>query len=441
MTRRFQPARAAALVLAAAAGAAALALVAPAQAAPGDLDPSFGHGGIESLKFPFDVAGPVDAALQPDGRLLVSMALAHAPGATQSFGLARLRADGGIDTDFARNGLAQARFTDFLNTPYAVTPTADGRIVVAGNAESADGTLSEFAVARFLANGQPDKSFGRGGRVTTNFVGVHPGGVSNIATAALALPDGCLLVGGGASQCADCTHRTALARYLADGALDPAFGDGGMVDVVAIAAPNSLALLSNGHLLALADSAIAEFDASGMLVTVASTTTGATIAAQRHVGNSTWLADGRFLAAGVAQGPFGRHDIDIQCSRFEPSGNPDVPFQRPVLDFVGAPSGPQPEAPQAIAAYDDGRFVVGGLAVPAAGETDFGVARLRADGSLDAAFGSGGTVTTVIDDRKGLQFSFVSALALQPDGRVLAAGLAGNHQGRTFLALARYLGN
>jgi uncharacterized delta-60 repeat protein len=444
MTCHSLLARAAARVrslVAGAAGVAALALAAPALGAPGDLDPSFGRGGIASLKFPFDVAGPIDAALQPDGRLLVSMALAHAPGATQSFGLTRLRADGRVDAAFGRNGLAQARFTDFLNMPYAVTPTADGRIVVAGNAESADGTLSEFAVARFRADGRPDKSFGRGGRVTTNFVGIHPGGVSNIATAVLALPDGRLLVGGGASQCADCTHRTALARYLSDGSLDPAFGDSGMVDVVAIEAPNALALLSNGHVLALDDTAIAEFDANGTLVTVASTTAGATIAAQRHVGNSTWLADGRFLVAGVAQGPFGRHDIDIQCSRFDPLGNFDVPFLRPVFDFVGAPGGPQPEAPQAIAAYDDGRFVVGGLAVPAAGRTDFGIARLRADGSLDAAFGRGGTVTTVFDDRKGLQFSFVSALALQPDGRVLAAGLAGNRQGRTFLALARYLGN
>ena len=79
--------------------------------------------------------------------------------------------------------------------------------------------------------------------------------------------------------------------------------------------------------------------------------------------------------------------------------------------------------------------------MPATGETDFGVARLRADGSLDTAFGNGGTVTTVIDDRAGLQFSFVSALALQADGRILAVGITGDHEGRTMLALARYLGD
>jgi uncharacterized delta-60 repeat protein len=424
------------------AACAALAVLAgPAHAAPGDLDASFGHGGIESLKFRSDVSGPMDVALRADGRILVSMALDNTPVATAAFAVARLLADGTLDTNFGHAGLAQATFTDFLNTPYAMALAADGRIVVAGNAESADGTVSEFAVARFLANGKLDRGFGQGGKVTTNFVGVHPGGVSNIATAVLPMPDGRLVVAGGASQCADCVHRTAIARYLAEGALDTTFGTNGLVDLPAIEAPNGLALLSNGHLLALNDTAVAEFDAAGVQVSVVSTTGGATIVAEHHTGNSGFLPDGRFLVAGVAQGPFGPHDVDIQCSRFLPVGNRDVPFLQPIFDFTGAPTGPQQEAPQAIAATADGRFVVGGLSVPGSGQTDFGVARLSADGSLDTQWGDGGTATTVIDDRPGLQFSFVSALALQADGRILAVGITGNHQGHTMLALARYLGD
>jgi uncharacterized delta-60 repeat protein len=423
------------------AAACALLVAGAARAAPGDLDPGFGHGGLESLKFKSNVAGPMDVALRADGRILVSMALDNTPAATAAFAVARLLPDGTLDTAFGKNGLVQANFTDFLNTPYAMALTVDGRIVVAGNAESADGTLSEFAIARFLPGGKLDSGFGEGGKVTTNFVGVQPGGVSNIATSVLPLPDGRLVVAGGASQCARCVHRTAIARYLGDGSLDPGFGAGGLVDLQAIEAPNALALLSNGHLLALNDTEIAEFDAAGVQVTVVSTTAGATLVAHHDTGNSGFLVDGRFLVAGVAQGPFGPHDVDIQCSRFQPLGNADVPFLRPIFDFVGTPTGPQSEAPQAIAATADGRFVVGGLSVPAAGQTDFGLARLDADGSLDAGWGNGGTVTTVIDDRAGLQFSFVSALALQPDGRILAVGITGNHQGRTFLALARYLGD
>jgi len=419
----------------------ALTLALTARAAPGGLDPAFGHGGLETLRFGgANVAGPTDIALQPDGRILVATTVDGTAAATASFGLVRLLANGAADTGFGRGGGATASFTNFLNTPYALALQGDGRIVVAGNASSADATLSEFALARFMPDGRLDASFGQGGKVTTNFVGVKLGGVSNIATAVLVQPDGRIVAGGGASDCAHCPHRLALARYLADGSLDPSFGAGGRVDLVAIPSPNALALLSNGHLLALAGSQVAEFDAAGTQVTLASTTGGATIVAQRHTGDSAFLPDGRILVAGTAPGPFGRHDIDIQCSRLEPLGNPDVGFLRPVFDFVGVATAPSSEAPQAVLPLAGGAFAVGGISNAGGLATDnFGLARLAAGGALDTAFGQGGTVTTVIDDRAGLQFSFVSALAEQGDGRIVAVGLSGDHQGRTYLALARYL--
>ena len=421
---------------------ASIALAVPAAlAAAGDLDPGFGHHGIESIGFAGNVAGALDIALQPDGRILVSAAIDNTPAATQAFGLVRLLANGAPDRSFGRNGAAFATFTDFINAPSAIALQADGRILVVGNAESADGTLSEFAIARFMKNGALDAHFGSRGKVTTNFVGVQPGGVSNIATSVVVQPDGRIVVAGGASQCADCVHRTAIARYLGDGSPDPSFGTAGRVDMPLIGSPNALAVLSNGHLLAMTGAQLAEFDAAGTLVTVSSTTAGATLVAQRHVNDSTWQPDGRVLLAGVAQGPFGPHDVDIQCTRFEPLGNRDVPFQRPVFDFVGVSTGPSEEAPQAIATLAGGGFAVGGISLaPGLASDNFGVARLNADGSLDASFGHGGSVTTVIDDRPGLQFSFVWSLAEQADGRIVAVGLTGDHEGRTYLALARYLG-
>ena len=67
----------------------------------------------------------------------------------------------------------------------------------------------------------------------------------------------------------------------------------------------------------------------------------------------------------------------------------------------------------------------------------FGLARLNADGSLDASFGSGGRVATRL--RSGY-FDTPYALALQPDGKVVLAG--GSHSskdGHVDMALARYL--
>ena len=64
----------------------------------------------------------------------------------------------------------------------------------------------------------------------------------------------------------------------------------------------------------------------------------------------------------------------------------------------------------------------------------FGLARFNADGSLDAAFGNGGVLTTRI------QGSDLAALTfIQPDGKILAVGTSQNAAGVTELALARYL--
>ncbi len=434
-------------VAAAAAVAGLAAVLAPstALAAAGDLDPTYGIGGRQTLSFTTSVV-PADSAVQPDGKLLVATGLDNTPTATEAFGVVRLRVDGSLDTAFGQHGVASAVFTNFINAPAAMALQPDGRILVAGNAMSADGTLSEFAIARFKPNGALDASFGSGGRVTTNFVGVMPGGVSNPATALVLSPDKRIVVGGAASQCAHCTHDLALARYQANGALDPTFGVGGRVQVAGLPPPNAMALLSNGHLLVLAGSDVAEFDKAGVQVTVTSTTRGARIVARGHVGISGFLADGRIVLAqnvsGVQQ--VGRcdgsvRDVHVQVSRFMPLGNMDLSFARPLFDF-GPGSSPCTNAAQAVLPVDgDGTTLVGGLSTPALSTDVFGVGRLTGDGALDPAFGNGGTVTTAFGQPGQFGFSFVDTLARQADGKVLAIGISGDHQAHTWLTVARYL--
>jgi len=66
----------------------------------------------------------------------------------------------------------------------------------------------------------------------------------------------------------------------------------------------------------------------------------------------------------------------------------------------------------------------------------FGLARVNADGTLDSAFGSGGTLTTTFNGDEG-----VGALVVQPDGKIIAVGFSENNTtGHVFIALARYNG-
>src|SRR5439155_10672104 len=91
------------------------------------------------------------------------------------------------------------------------------------------------------------------------------------------------------------------------------------------------------------------------------------------------------------------------------------------------------DAAFALAVQPDGKIVVAGVST-GGGSMDFALARYDSDGALDATFGSGGRVVT---DLGGQDEAF--ALVVQPDGRLVAAG-ASTAAGNLDLdfALARY---
>lgn len=72
----------------------------------------------------------------------------------------------------------------------------------------------------------------------------------------------------------------------------------------------------------------------------------------------------------------------------------------------------------AIALQPDGKIVVGGRSKGREGEYDSALVRYNFDGSLDASFGSGGKVISILsasDDE-------IYAIAIQPDGKIVTAG-------------------
>jgi uncharacterized delta-60 repeat protein len=91
----------------------------------------------------------------------------------------------------------------------------------------------------------------------------------------------------------------------------------------------------------------------------------------------------------------------------------------------------------AVAVQADGKLVVVGTTYTNNdySNEDFALARYNPDGSLDAGFDSGSIVTTLFPHG-----NYAFALALQPDGRIVAVGFQAfaTPQGAQF-ALARYL--
>jgi uncharacterized delta-60 repeat protein len=174
-----------------------------------------------------DFAGFGDAAfgvsLQPDGKIVAAGSTVTVAGG-EDFGVARYLADGSLDPTFGGDGLVS---TDFFGWEDRITDVAvqpDGRLAVSGQISRDPGTAdqnSDVAVARYQSNGHLDTTFGSGGAVTTDF-----GSFFDDAIGMAVQGDGRIVV---SAPFLDSSGLTAaVARYETDGDLDPTFSDDGI---------------------------------------------------------------------------------------------------------------------------------------------------------------------------------------------------------------------
>ena len=138
------------------------------------------------------------------------------------------------------------------------------------------------------------------------------------------------------------------------------------------------------------------------------------------------LPDGGIVAVGRTDAA-GFTALDFGVVRYRSDGAPDTAFGSSGIvktDLLGG--GDQANA---VAVQPDGKIVVAGFAVRNGIDGDFALVRYNADGTRDQGFGSGGIVTTDL----GTRSDDARALVIQPDGRIVVAGSAGEDIG-----LARY---
>ena len=398
--------------------AAVTAGSAAAATTPGSLDTTFGTGG--KVLTDLGVGGGVasDAVLQPNGDIVVG----------GSFGVARYLPSGQPDRTFGSGGLAQTGFNDVEGGPTGVAVQPDGKIVWAGSTTTQipGGDITDFAIARFNANGTLDAGFGNGGQVTTEFFAPPLAGALEQADAVLVQPDGKILVGGTAiqGQFRRGHDFAAMVRLNAGGTPDTTFGNGGQVLTTGPGNITALGLDAAGDIFTLPG--YAEFSPSGQ---ADASVTPAAITASSHGGAAAFLPSGQFVVAtavGVA-----RRDVDVQVQRFNPGGS--LASTSPAFDYSGASGLDQArDSAAAVALQANGQAVVGGAHF--LGTSPFGLARVNPDGTLDTAFGSGGTLTTAFNGDEG-----VGAVVIQPDGKIIAVGFSENNStGNIFIALARY---
>ena len=134
---------------------------------------------------------------------------------SNKFTLARYTSTGLLDNTFGTNGIVKTVIGN-NSSASSIAIDGSGNFLVAGLSDN------NAALARYTSTGVLDKTFGTGGIVTT-FVGT-----TNIWNS-LAIQDDGGIVTGGLKTAIDGNADCLVARFLTTGALDQAFGKGGLI--------------------------------------------------------------------------------------------------------------------------------------------------------------------------------------------------------------------
>ena len=324
---------------------------------------------------------------------------------------------GVLDTTFDSDGIVitELQGTNITETAEAIAVQPDGKILVAGT-----WSTNSFALARYLSNGALDSGFG------TNGVIITPSGfVADIVLQ----PNGRILLAG-----TEGNTDFKVVRYLPDGALDTSFGTDGIA-LATMSATNAeargVALSPDGKITVVGyaevsagirDYAVARFNSDGSPDT-AFDSDGKVItdldSSSNDFGQAVALqADGKILVTGHANGVVGLVRYNEDGSIDNSLGTNGI-VTTDVSVLIGATIGGSEDV-YAVATQPDGKILVAGSSISAGNSRGLMVVRYDTDGSLDNTFGTSGMVVTVVPGGGGYQS--IADIAVQPDGKIVAAG-------------------
>lgn len=352
-----------------------------------ELDSSFDLDGLVTTAFAGGNGNLATAvAIDANGNVVVA-GFSNKSG-TVGMAVARYKPDGTLDPSFGSGGsFIFNYFGGTTDDVFAMTFQPDGKILLAGSTTDRTQTTTppytSFALARLLPNGSLDSNI---------FGNMRPGrsessswdGTDQTATGVAVQSDGKILVGGSVDG------FFAIARFFSDGpggqtdgSLDPSWGSSGT------------GMVKYGH-----------------IITNSSDT----------VNTMLLQPDGKILLAGYSRAPNASNTASV-IIRLKPDSTADTSFGSGglVLGDLGEV--------KALAVQPDGKIIAVGNST-AQSSPKFMVTRYKSDGTLDAGFGSNGSITTQFSANNA---AITSAVVLQPDGKIVAVGYSNNQ-----FALARY---
>ncbi|MBN4066246.1 tandem-95 repeat protein [Ahrensia sp. AH-315-G08] len=242
-------------------------LVAMKFTSAGVLDPLFGSGGIAEAGIGSAQISEVSSAVLGDGSILV--AGDRYTGADSEFVVVKFDSVGAVDTGFGTLGTATFSSPITSERHYSMIVQPNGKILIGGS--QLENGVTEIAVARMLADGSIDTSFGGGDGIVTTAVGA----VLDAAYDIKLQTDG-KIIAIGTSQNTSGDYEIAIVRYTADGVIDTTFGGGDGIVVfplgtnaiaytTVIQPDGQIIVLGQGNAGADADIVLLRIDANGNL--------------------------------------------------------------------------------------------------------------------------------------------------------------------------------
>jgi uncharacterized delta-60 repeat protein len=433
----------------------------------GELDASFGQDGRMATALGNYGDQAYAVRIQPDGKILVAGSSAN--GADLDFALVRYYPDGSFDETFNGNGAVTTLIGRDDDEIAAIALQDDGYIVAAGYA--VNNGSKDFALARYTPDGLLDYSFGTGGVVMTEF-----STLDDELTAVTIDRQGRIVAAGYTTGTSG--RALLVARYLPGGAPDPAFGYQGvsLVGIGSDALARDIILDRQGRILLTGSYSeedhtalmVLRFDEAGELDNGFGTEGMAVPADNPALTEGFAIAlhgETGILVAGSVGEP---GELDSALFRFTGSGQPDLRFGSNGLLITEASQ--QDDMALAVdvqgdaiclsgfAAANEGRqflYIYHQVTVSeadsvsfamdtAGGATSLNIGQRQDLGSYEEYQGYGDV--SIMPERTIVNttpFGYLSndisyAVAIQPDGKAVAAGVSGDQYGQHTIALARY---
>lgn len=391
----------------------------------GSPDNSFNGTGQSSVEFVYKVPpdrGATDSTevktgtassviIQKDGKIVVG-GVAMTSGSGNEFAVARFNTNGTIDNSFDTDGKQTTLVGDGNNAVYSIALQGDSKIVMAGYTSYAG--ANRFAVTRYNTNGSLDNSFnGTGIQIVNLGSDMQMGNSVTVQKNEKIVVAGYTLNGS--------NNDFAVVRFNTDGSLDNNFDTDGILitDIqnasddyagsVALQTDDKLIVAGYAYINSIPAFVLARYNVDGSLDNTFDA--DGKLVGNYKQGNTSFnatiiQADGKVLTTGTA---WNGTNFDFAIVRYNANGSLDSTFSNDGLQLTDF--GLNDEG-MSLVVQPDGKIIVGGNS-----DITFALARYNTDGSLDATFSEDGKLTIPMG-----YSDLAKSVALQADGKIILAG-------------------